>query len=145
MRHLYQNFLHDPKVWQLNAAYYRRLVKSMTNTEPAPFFQTTFANGKKMQDDHIFSTKYNERILQVIQREASSKQPYLKAWLKKWDGETDMLVISLELSAEIKPLLENVVSNWLKGGLSAEEMKAYVEGLSLEKGVIRSFNQLLHG
>ncbi len=133
MRHLYQNFLHDPKVWHLNAAYYRRLVKSVTKTEPTSFFQTSFGNGKKIQDDHIFSTKFNDRILQVIQREASSEQPFLKAWLKKWDGETDMLVITLELSDEIKPVLEVVVANWLNGKLSAEEMKDYVGRLGLEK------------
>lgn len=66
MIHLYQDFLHDQQEYELNESFYKNLVQAITGTEPTPFFQTTYGNGQKIYSEPIFSTKYNDRILQII-------------------------------------------------------------------------------
>ncbi len=113
MKHLYKKFLEDQRVYNLNEAFYKRLVKEITGIEAAHFFQPTYANGQKIYDDHIFSTRHKDRILQIIQRKPDSKRPVLHARFKKWDGEYDMLILTLELSDVVKPLLMKIIKSWL--------------------------------
>jgi len=120
MKHLYSDFLKDKKVYNLNEAFYKRLLKAVTGTQPEPYFRKAYGNGRKIYDDHIFNTKYNDRILQIIQREPVSEQPVLKGRLQKWDDQYDMLVLSLELSDIIKPDLEKIIRAWLVEGVAPE-------------------------
>lgn len=122
MRHLYKNFLQDQRVYNLNEAFYKRLVEDITGSEASHFFQTAFANGQKIYDDHIFSTKHEDRILQIIQWEPDSTFPVLDAHYKKWDDEYDMLVLYLELSDAVKPILRKVIRAWLVEGVAFDEI-----------------------
>ncbi len=124
MKYLYKDFLEDKRAYNLNVAFYTRVVKAITGVEPAPFFKTTYANGRKIYDDHIFSTKYKGRILQVIQRPPNSDQPVLRARCQQWDGQYDMLILTLELSAAVKPMLENIIKAWLLDGEPFEKIQA---------------------
>jgi hypothetical protein len=133
MKYLFKDFLHDKKVYNLNEVFYKRLLKSVTGADPLPFFKAKYGNGKKIYGDHIFSTKFNDRILQIIQREPSVDQPPLKAYVKKWDNQYDMLVLSVQLSEEIKPALKRIIEAWLVEKVSPEEVKRMVPDLTLLK------------
>lgn len=124
MKHLFKDFLEDKRVYNLNEAFYKRLIESITGSPATHFFQPTFANGRKIYDDHIFSTKYKGRILQVIQRKPGSGRPVLRARCQKWDGEFDMLVLTLELSDAVKPVLEKIIKAWLVEGEPFESIQA---------------------
>ena len=113
MKHLYKNFLQDQRVYNLNEAFYKRLIETIIGIEAPHFFQPTYASGKKIYDDHIFSTRHKDRILQIIQRKPDSANPVLRARYKKWDGEYDLLVLTLELSDAVKPTLKKVIKAWL--------------------------------
>ncbi len=126
MKHLYKDFLQSRRVYNLNEAFYKRLTESITGSPATPFFEPTFANGQKIYDDHIFSTKYQGRILQVIQRPPGSTHPVLRARYQKWDGQYDMLVLTLELSDEVKPALEKIIKAWLVEGEPFEKIRAMV-------------------
>jgi len=80
MKHLYSDFLRDKKVHSLNEAFYKRLLKAVTGSQPVPYFRKVYGNGRKIYDDHIFNTIHNDRILQIIQREPASEQPVLKGF-----------------------------------------------------------------
>ncbi len=131
MKHLYKEFLTDKAVYNLNEAFYKRLLKTVTGSEPAPYFNKAYGNGRKLYDDHIFSAKYKNRILQIIQRGPISEKPFLKGRLQKWDDQYDMLVLSLELSDAVKPELEKVIRAWLVEEVAPEE----IEGLLKKRGV----------
>ncbi|MCB9264320.1 MAG: hypothetical protein H6558_04755 [Lewinellaceae bacterium] len=124
MKYLYEDFLEDKRIYNLNEAFYKRLAESITGSPAAHFFQPTFANGRKIYDDHIFSTKYKDRILQVIQRKPGSDRPMLRARCQKWDDEFDMLVLTLELSDAVKPTLEKIIKAWLVEGEPFEKIQA---------------------
>ncbi|MCB9291749.1 MAG: hypothetical protein H6559_01250 [Lewinellaceae bacterium] len=128
MKHLYKNFLQDQRVYNLNEAFYKRLVEAVTGSEAFHFFRSRYANGQKIYDGHIFSTRYEGRILQVIQREPDSDYPVLRARHKKWDGQYDMLVLTLELSEEIKLLLKKIVKAWLVEKTAFEEISSMLPG-----------------
>jgi Lon protease-like protein len=81
----------------------------------------------KIYDDHIFSAKHNDRILQVIQRESVSDKPFLRARVQKWDDRYDMLVLSIELSSEIKPALKKIIRAWLMDGALEKEVRGLAE------------------
>ncbi len=130
MTHLYQHFLHDQQEYELNEDFYKKLVQNIIGTEPTPFFQTTYGNGQKIYSDHIFSTKYNNRILQIIQREPVSEQPVFHARVQQWEDEYEMLVISLELSDAVKPVLEQVVRAWLMEGATGEDISLFISDLN---------------
>ena len=121
---LFPTFLEDRRVYNLNEAFYRRLIKAVTGSEAAHFFHPTYANGQKIYDSHIFSTRHKDRILQVIQRKPDSEYPVLLARHKKWDGEYDMLVLTLELSDVIKPVLKKVIKAWLVDGVAFNEISS---------------------
>lgn len=124
MRHLYENFLLDRRIYNLNEAFYKKLVRSITGSDAEHFFQPSYANGQKIYDDHIFSTRHKGRILQVIQRKADSERPVLRARCQKWDSQYDMLVLTLELSDAIKPALKKIIKAWLVDGESFENIQA---------------------
>jgi len=124
MKHLYSDFLKDKKVHNLNEAFYKKRLKAVTGSQPASYFEKVYGNGQKIYDDHIFSTMYNDRILQVIQLEPVSEQPFLKARVQKWDNQYDMLVLSLELSDAVKPELEKIIRAWLVEGVASEQLNA---------------------
>jgi hypothetical protein len=123
MKYLHEQFLQDPQEYALNGAFYTQLIQTITGSEPVPFFQMNYGNGDKMHSDHIFSTKYNNRILQIIQREPTSAQPMIRVRVQRWADEQEMLVLTLELSEEVKAILERVVKAWLMEGASEEEIK----------------------
>lgn len=124
MKYLYENFLDSKRVYNLNEAFYKRLVRSITGSEAAPFFQTTYANGEKIYDGHIFSTQYKGRIIQVIQHKPGAANPVLRARCQKWDGEYEMLVLTLELSDIVQPLLKKIIKAWLVEGEPFEKIQA---------------------
>lgn len=117
-------FLEEKRVYNLNEAFYKKLVEAITGSPATHFFQPAFVNGRKIYDDHIFSTKYKDRILQVIQRKPGSDRPVLRTRYQKWDGQYDMLVLTLELSDAIKPTLEKIIKAWLVEGEPFEKIRA---------------------
>ena len=127
MKYLYSDFLKDKKVYNLNEAFYKRLLKAVMGSQPEPYFKKVYGNGQKIYDDHIFSTKYNDRILQIIQREPVSELPVLKGRLQKWDNQYDMLVLSLELSDAVKPELEKIIRAWLLDGIEPKKINQLME------------------
>ena len=131
MRHLYKNFLQDQRIYNLNEAFYKRLVKEITGGEATHFFQPSYVNGRKIYDDHIFSTRHKDRLIQIIQRKPDSALPVLRAFHKKWDGEYDMLVLTLELSDAVKPILKKVIKAWLVERVAFDEVKLMLPRLPL--------------
>lgn len=122
MKHLFQNFLHDRRVYRLNEQYYRNLFGKLLNKEIAPFYTTTFQNGESFFNANpIFSGLHEGRIVRVIQKEASS-QPRLKVWLDQFE-EMDELVLSLELTDEHLPTIRKLAQQWWVEKLSKEEIK----------------------
>ena len=45
MKHLYSDFLKDKKVHSLNEAFYKRLLKTVTRSQPTPYFQKVYRGG----------------------------------------------------------------------------------------------------
>lgn len=52
----------------------------------------------------------------------------LRARHKKWDGQYDMLILTLELSEEIKHLLKKIVKAWLVEKTAFEEISSMLPG-----------------
>ncbi|MEK7257462.1 MAG: hypothetical protein AAB316_22090 [Bacteroidota bacterium] len=127
MKYLFPNFLQSKKAHDQNEAFYKQLFHAVMGREPVPFFANAFANGKKIYDDHIFNTKFGDRIVQVIQRTPSPGGVPLTAFVKKWDGELDLLVLTVELSEEILPALKKLIKAWLVGLASPEEIDRLAE------------------
>lgn len=123
MKHLFKNFLKDKRVYGLNEAYYQNLFAEILNKKADPFYTTTFGNGSKFYiANPIFSTRQNDRLVRIIQNEPS-KQPRFHAWLDRFDDSLDELVISLELTDQFKPVLQQLARQWLVEKLSKEQMK----------------------
>ena len=79
MKHLFQNFLQDRRVYRLNEQYYNRLFSGMLNKEISPFYTTTYQNGLPFYNANpIFSAVHEGRIVRIIQKEGSTS-PKLKA------------------------------------------------------------------
>ena len=129
MNFLFQNFLTDKKVYNLNEAYYNRLFRSITGKAPIPYYNIRFNNGEKFYDGNpIFSALAGDRLLRIIQEEPESERMYLRASLEKTpEEEIDELVITLELSREAKPLLEALIRKWLVERLDREAMARFIE------------------
>jgi hypothetical protein len=122
MKHLFQNFLHDRRVYRLNEQYYRNLFGKLLNQDIAPFYATTFQNGEPfLNANPIFSGIHEGRIVRVIQKEAS-EQPRFRAWLDQFEG-MDELVLSLELTDEHLPALRRLAQQWWVERLPKEEVK----------------------
>lgn len=122
MKHLFQNFLHDRRVYRLNEQYYRNLFGKLLNKDIAPFYTTNFQNGEPFFNANpIFSGVHEGRIVRVIQKEASS-QPRMRAWLDQFE-EMDELVLSLELTDEHLPAIRRLAQQWWVEKLSKEEIK----------------------
>ena len=131
IRFLYKDFLCNKRVYNLNQAWYAKLVEKLTHQKPAPFFNTQFKNGEKFYDGNpVFSTKVGNRLLRIIQEQPESTQPILTAWLDKaTDKNLDELVISLELSDATKPLLEKLMQKWLVEKVDRAKMEGVIEGV----------------
>ncbi len=125
MKYLFENFLHDKKVYNLNEAFYKKLLESITHQIVEPFFKKSFANGQKIYDEHIFSAKINDRLVQIIQKEPSHDKPFLKIMTKKWEDKTDMLIVTLELSNLIKGELKRLLHSWFVEKASEDVVKNY--------------------
>ncbi len=125
---LYRDFLSDRRVYHLNEAFYNRLFQKLTKKKPAPFFTVQFKNGEKFYDGNpIFSTLTDNRIVRIIQEEPESETPVISAWLDKaTDKNLDELVISLELSKEARPVLEQLIKKWVVEKLDQQGMERFI-------------------
>jgi hypothetical protein len=122
MKHLFQNFLHDRRVYRLNEQYYRNLFGKLLNKDIAPFYTTSFQNGEPFFNANpIFSGVHEGRILRIIQKETSSK-PRMRTWLDQFE-DMDELVISLELTDEHLPAIRRLAQQWWVEKMSKEEIK----------------------
>lgn len=131
---LYKNFLTDPLVYRLNEGFYARLYKEVTKEKPRSFFNVRFKNGEREQDGNpIFSALAHQRLVRIIQEEPTSEKPYITAWLDKaTEEDLDELVIALELSAETKPVLKELLAKWMVEKVTVNEMKKFVQQVSVD-------------
>lgn len=128
MTYLFEEFLDDQAVYLKNEAYYKALFSKVIGEESADYYTTGFKSGKKFFDGNpIFSTKYNERLIRIIQDEPESDKPYLKARLESKEDGVYELVINLELSKEIESKLEDYLKKWFKEKVSRKEMKKIIK------------------
>jgi hypothetical protein len=129
MKFLYKNFLTNKKTYNLNEAFYNRLFRKITGLKPVPYYNTRYNNGEKFYDGNpIFSALFGGRLLRIIQEEPESQRPFLRATLEKTpEEEIDELVIILELSQEVKPLLEELIRKWLVDALQKEDMARFIQ------------------
>lgn len=122
MKHLFQNFLHDHRVYRLNELYYRNLFSRLLNKDILPFYATTFQNGEPFYNANpIFSGLHEGRLVRIIQKEASTK-PRFKAWVDQFE-QMDELVLSLELTDKYVPEINRLVYQWWVEKRSREEIQ----------------------
>ncbi len=126
---LYKNFLTDQRVYRLNEGFYARLYEEVTKEKPRSFFNVHFKNGEREQDGNpIFSALAHQRLVRIIQEEPTSEKPYITAWLgKATDKDIDELVIALELSAETKPVLKELLAKWMGEKVETREMEKFIQ------------------
>lgn len=129
MKFLFENFLSDKKMYNLNEAWHRRFFRKITGEPPVVYYNTRYNNGEKFYDGNpIFSALAGDRLLRIIQEEPESKRVFLRASLEKTpEEEIDELVITLELSREVKPLLEELIRKWLVDRLETEVMARFIQ------------------
>ena len=129
MNFLFQDFLSNKKTYHLNEAYYNRIFRKITGVKPTPYYNTQFNNGEKFYDGNpVFSTLTGGRLLRIIQEEPESPHPFLRATLEKTpEKEIDELVITLELSQEVKPMLEALIRKWIVDAAEKEAMSAFIQ------------------
>ncbi len=129
MKFLFQDFLSNKKTYHLNEAYYNRLFQKITGTLPTPYYTTQYNNGEKFYDGNpVFSTLTEGRLLRIIQEEPESPYPFLRATFEKTpEKNIDELVITLELSKEIKPLLEELIYKWLVKSEEKEKLSSFIK------------------
>lgn len=129
MKFLFRNFLTDKKIYNLNEAYYYRLFQKITGKKAKPYYNTRYNNGEKFYDGNpIFSALTGDRLLRIIQEEPESKSVFLRAGLENTPEEDlDELVIILELSQEVKPLLEELIRKWLVEAEEKEVMSRFIK------------------
>lgn len=129
MKYLYKNFLENKKVYNLNEAFYKKMFESTTDTKAVHFFNRKYKNGKKMYDEHIFSSKIGNRIIQIIQQDPDSEHSDISAWMEKWDEKEDLLIVNLKLSSEIKDTLKMIFKQWFVEKTPVSSMKNLIEKL----------------
>jgi len=123
MNYLYEDFLYDQTTYLQNEAFYKNLFTEIVGEEPVDYYTTHFNNGQKFFDGNpIFNTKKNNRLIRIIQDEPESEKPYLNARIEKKEDTLEELIINLELSEEIKPILETYLKKWFKEMISISEM-----------------------
>lgn len=129
MKFLFEDFLSNKKTYHLNEAYYNRIFRKITGVKPTPYYNTQFNNGEKFYDGNpVFSALAGGRLLRIIQEEPESPHPFLRATLEKTpEKEIDELVITLELSQEIKPLLEELIRKWMVDTPDKEAMSLFIQ------------------
>ncbi len=129
MKFLFQDFLTNKKAYHLNEVYYNRLFRKITGVKPTPYYNTQFNNGEKFYDGNpVFSALTGGRLLRIIQEEPESPHPFLRATLEKTpEKEIHELIITLELSQEVKPLLEELIRKWLVDAEDKEAMSIFIQ------------------
>ncbi len=134
MKYLFGNFLEDQNVYLQNEEYYNNLFKKITGHKPKSYYNTKYANGDKfLNGNPIFSTKYNNRLIRIIQDEPESDGPYLYARIEEKDDRTYELVINLELSKEIELKLADYLKKWFKEKVSPKEMGQIFKSYDIQK------------
>lgn len=129
MKYLFQDFLENKKIYNLNEAYYNRLFRKITGEKPVPYYNIHYNNGEKFYDGNpIFSALTDGRLLRIIQEEPESQRIFLRASLEKRpEDEIDELIIILELSQEAKPLLEELIRKWLVEKEEKEVLSRFIK------------------
>jgi len=124
MNYLFKDFLDDQTIYLQNEAFYKNLFTEIIGEEPVDYYTTHFNNGQKFFDGNpIFNTKKNNRSIRIIQDEPESETPYLHARIEKKEDALEELIINLELSEEIKPVLEIYLKKWFIEKVSLSEIK----------------------
>lgn len=124
MNFLYKDFLENQSTYLKNELYYKNLFTEIAGKKPIEYYNTTFKNGKKFFDGNpIFNTKFNNRLVRIIQDEPESEKPYFKARVETKENAVDELVINLELSKEIEPILVFYLKKWFKEEISVDQIQ----------------------
>ncbi|HMQ47306.1 MAG TPA: hypothetical protein PKA00_07670 [Saprospiraceae bacterium] len=124
MDFLFKNFLSDKRVYGLNERWYSRLFYKLLGEEPENYYQVSFRNGEKFYDGNpIFSVLVGNRSVRIIQDMPESSKPFLTTTFKSVPEENiDELVITLELSKEVKPVLTKLIKAWLQEGRDKDDL-----------------------
>lgn len=134
MKYLFKDFLENKEVYLQTETYYKDLFKQIIGHEPKEYYNTQFASGKKFFNGNpIFNTKYNDRIVRIIQDEPESEEPYFHVRIEKTEDALEELVIDLELSEEIEDILSLFLKKWFKEKINATAIEEMLESYTLNE------------
>jgi len=134
MKYLFKDFLENKEVYLQTEIYYKNLFKQIIGHEPKEYYNTQFASGKKFFNGNpIFNTKYNDRIVRIIQDEPESGEPYFHVRIEKTEDALEELVIDLELSEEIEEILSLFLKKWFKEKINVDALEEMIESYTVNE------------
>lgn len=128
---LYQDFLTNKKIYNLNVGFWNRILKSSWPSVELPLYNSHFSNGKKMYDGNPISSGYDlnkRKSIRIIQND-NPGESYFDAWVKQveiFDEEVKELVISLSLTQASKELSKAMIRKWFNGELDGASLDEYL-------------------
>ena len=119
-KYLFQSFLEDKRVYNLNQAYWRRSLSVIAKERKLsfqPYLNPNDSEGEKEYDANpIFEAFFPElrKAIRIIQDEPEKDAPELAAWLDSIELEEDErpvseLVIALALSQESSKMAKQLI------------------------------------
>lgn len=139
-QHLYNNFLHDKKIYNLAQAYWQRLfsrIAQQYQLQLVPYLNDRTSEGHKEYDGNPICNVWEKslnRAVRIIQVEPESKQLDISAWLDTIELEEatvpiQELVIDTVLSRESYAMAEKLIMAWLGKQTESEEMEIIIENI----------------
>lgn len=136
---LYPSFLDNKRVYNLNQAYWRRLLSDLikdTDLSFQPYLNTISANGNKEYDGNpIFNAYFPtlNKAIRVIQDTPEEGAADLSTWMDQIELEEGQppiqeLVIAVTLSRETAAQAQELMHQWIVERRTVREMEEQVLG-----------------
>ncbi len=84
--HLYSNFLSDKRIYNLNRAYWKRMLSKIGENISMPFYKEQFSNGVHFYDGNPIVSAYLPNLnksIRIIQEEPETDSLEVGAWTEE--------------------------------------------------------------
>jgi len=127
--YLYESFLTDKRIYQLNRRYWKRFFSRLIERNYESY-RDSFSNGRLFYDGNPMASAYVPdfgKSVRIIQEEIETDQLEIGVWVEEVafeDQKINELVISLELSKNAAIIAKQLITGWFKENWTKEEVDA---------------------
>lgn len=132
---LYQNFLEDRRIYNLNRGYWKKILKSLNQEAKSfPLYNEHFNNGTPFYDGNpMISAAFPslQKSVRIIQEEVETIEGEITAWVEEVeheDGVLQELVLSLELSRLTAKIAKKILHGWIVKNWNRADVDELLEG-----------------